>query len=244
MVRLEETGGAVGQAVLTDAVRAEISAPDGTRWQSDWENADNYKFLAGESRFSLGFSMAIADFRKFEGKPLAVHLVMALSQAQAGRTTTLGLPQGKFSIPEFGVCSPKTGWTPLPGQISGLDCVAPLRVSPLTFISTQWSDGPCTGGPAGPESGPVGQAWLGSLDRMPAEMNISPVVEQHLNLSNATANETEDGQSRPRFRSLCPGTPITFTEYNRVRRMQTALDIQGFYLPKLTEANGQFSVTE
>ena len=36
------------------------------------------------------------------------------------------------------------------------------------------------------------------------------------------------------MRSLCAGTPITFTQYSLVGRTQTSVDVDGFYLPKVS----------
>jgi hypothetical protein len=239
-VPLEETGVAAGKAVLPDAVRMEMTAPDGSRWESDWESGNGFKFLSGESMFKLGVSMPIEEFRKFEGKQVTVKLTVALTQTQAGRSSTIALPRERFAVAGFGVCTPQTGWTPEPGQISGLDCISPLNDPPLTFINTRWSDGSCTSA-AGSGSGLVGETWLGELDRAPAAVNFSPLVELHVNLSNAVI---EEGEGRGRFRTLCPGTPVTFTQYDRVRQMQVSVEIQGFTLPRVTETNGQLNVTE
>ena len=38
------------------------------------------------------------------------------------------------------------------------------------------------------------------------------------------------------MRSLCAGTPITFTQYSLVGRTQTSVDVDGLYLPKVSIA--------
>jgi len=240
--QLAETGVAEGYAILPDVVRAEVTAADGSRWDSGWQGEfEGLKLLPGENHLNTRVNMPIADYWKFQSRPLTVHLTLGISQAQAGRTTAVPLPNGKFAVAEFGACSPTTAWTPQPGQISALHCIAPLRQPQLTYVTTRWADGPCSTGPVGPDAGVGGHAWVGSLDRAPSELNIAPVTELHLDISNAIAYEEKGKQ---RSRSLCPGTPIVFTQFNRVGRMQTSLDIQGFYLPKVIEANGRISVTE
>jgi hypothetical protein len=50
--------------------------------------------------------------KAFQSAPLRVHLVFAITQRQAGKATTIAMPNQRFSVPDFGVCSPQTGWAP------------------------------------------------------------------------------------------------------------------------------------
>lgn len=238
-IHLAESGVAEGYAILTGAVRVQIQAPDGSHWESEWQGGDGYRFLPGEENFSPGFWMPMEVYNKFQSMPLSVHLSLAMTQAQAGKVNTVAMSLGRFSIPEFGVCSPLS-WNPEVGQSVGIRCDAPLRDPPLTFISTRWSDGPCSSTPPAPGSGILGTGWAGSLDRDPAQLSISPVVDLPVNLSNSEIVNTPGG--KPRF--LCPDTPITFTQYNRIARMQTSVDIQGFHLPKISAQGNMLTITQ
>jgi len=236
---LIESGVGEGYAVMPDAIRGEITAPDGSHWSSDWQGSERYRLLPGDLYFSPRFSIPIDVLTKYQGVPLKVHLSLALTQAQAERTTTLALPPERFSVPGFGVCVPQSGWLPIPGQIMGINCVAALREPPLTYISTRWSDAPCTAA-NGPEAGALGTAWVGSLDRQPAEFGISSIADVSVNLSN---NQNQNG-SKQELRYLCAGTPVTFTQFTAVRRMQIRLDIQDFYLPRYSVTGNMITVTE
>ena len=240
-IPLAESGVSNGFLVLIDAVRIELNAPNGLHWESEWQNGGGAKFLAGEIRFSPTFWMPVAEFRKFEGTPLRVHLALAISNAQAGKVTNLPLPSQRFSVPDFGVCSPQTGWTGELGHITGIACVSALRDPPLTYISTHWSDLPCAAAPSAPEGGKLGTAWVGALEREPAQLGISPVVESDFNLSNSQHNN-ERGENEPRY--LCPGTPVTFTEYARVGRIQTSVDLPSFSLPKYSVTGNMITITQ
>jgi hypothetical protein len=240
-IPLAESGVSNGFMVLIDALRIELNAPNGLHWESQWQNSGGEKFLSGELPFSLTFWMPVAEYRKFEGTPLRVHLALAISYAQAGKVTNLPLPSQRFSVPDFGVCSPQSGWTPDLGHITGIACVTALSNPPLTYIRTQWSDLPCAAAPSAPEGGRLGAAWVGALEREPAQLGISPVVEADINLSNGQHN-TERGENEPRY--LCPGTPVTFTEYARVGRMQTSVDLPSFSLPKYSVTGNMITITQ
>jgi hypothetical protein len=237
---LLESGVAEGFAVMPDAVRGEITAPDGSHWSSDWQASSGYRFLPGESYLSPGFSIPISIYRKYQGMPLRVNLSVAISQAQAGKTTTVALPMQRFSVPDFGVCSPQAGWSPLPGQMMGINCVAALREPQLTYIVTRWSDTPCSATPGAPDSGALGTAWVGSLDREPAQIGISSVKDVPINLSNSQLAQGKGGQ----LRYLCIGTPVTFTSYTRVNRTQISIDVKDFYLPKISVVGNMISITQ
>lgn len=237
--RMAETGVEEGYAIIPEAIRAQITAPDGSHWESEWQVIGSYRFLPGETFFTPGFSMPIAVYNRFRPTPLKVHLDFAVTQARAGRTTSLSLPAQRFSVPEFGVCSGQRGWAPLWGQMTGINCVSALNEPPLTYVSTRWSDAACSAA-QGADPEVLGTAWVGSLDREPAQIGISPVVEAHVNLSNNVIVNTPGG--KPRY--LCPGTPITFKQYNAVRRTQTSVDIQGFTLPQVKVEGNQITITQ
>jgi hypothetical protein len=239
-IQLTESGVAEGYAVLPDAVRAKIKAPDGSHWESEWQGGDGNKFLPGESHYGLSFWVPIEVFDKFQSMPLSVHLEIALTQARAGNVSSVPMPLQRFAVPDFGVCSPRTEWAPAFGQVTGIHCVSALREPQLTYISTRWSDGTCSGSPTAPDAGVLGAAWVGSLDREPAQLSIASVIDLHIDLSNSQVLNTPGG--KPRY--LCAGTPIEFTQYKRVGRMQTSVDIQDFRLPKISVARNLITVTQ
>jgi hypothetical protein len=242
-IPLTESGVAEGTVVVPEGIRAEITAPDGSHWTSAWQLFfQGYRFLPGEARPSATFSMPMAVFSKFQSMPLRVHLTFALIQGQAGRVTTIPLPASRFSVPDFGVCAPQRGWGPQFGEIAGIGCLFPLREPQLTYISTRWSNASCPASPSEPDLGVTGVAWVGSFDREPAQFGISSVVQPPISLSNNILPNR--GNQEVQFRNLCLGTPITFTQYNLVRRTQTSVAIEGFFLPKMTAAGNAVTITQ
>lgn len=238
-IQMTESGVAEGYAVFPDAVRAEIKAQDGSHWESEWQGSDWYKFLPGEMHYSPDIKMPLAVFNRFQSMPVSVHLEFALTQARAGNAMSIPLPMQPVAIGDFGVCSPQMESAPVLGQVTGIHCVSALREPQLTYIRTRWSDGPCEGTPTGPDAGVLGTGWVGSLDREPAQLNVTSVFDLHVELSN---RQREDGT--PGVRYLCPGTPVEFTQFTRVGRMRTSVDIQGFHLPKASVAGSLITVTQ
>jgi hypothetical protein len=228
-VTLSVAGVAEGEAYLVDSVRGEVIAPNGAHWTSPWQSLSADPLVPGRDSIGTQFGMPLDVYNKFKSLPLHVHLILALTQAHAGKASSIPMQMERFAVPAFGVCAPQTGWAPVFGQVTGIGCDSALREPQLTYISTRWSDAPCSAAPTGPDEGVLGTGWAGSLDREPAQMGISPIVDTHIDLSN---NQMENGTKE--MRSLCAGTLITFTQYSLVGRTQTSVDVDGFYLPKVS----------
>jgi hypothetical protein len=186
--------------------------------------------------FNIPFTMPIDVYRKFQAKPVKVHLVFAVSEAKVARESIVALPQDGFTVPDFGNCAAQSGWT-LNGGFAGIGCLSPLRQPPLTYISTRWSNGSCSTGNAAESDGPIGDTWVGSLEREAANFNIAPVADPHINLSN----NTENYPGKQRY--LCPGTPVRFRQYGMERRTQASVDIPGFQLPEMTVQGNMVTLT-
>ena len=81
--------------------------------------------------------MPLAIYDQLQTAPLTVHLTLALTQAQAGRVTSVSLPAGRFSVPDFGNCSPQARLSdPLtdPKEVLGNCRVSALREPHFTQI--------------------------------------------------------------------------------------------------------------
>jgi len=240
-IPLEDFGVAEGTVVIPDGIRAEITGPDGSRWESDWQLQAGYHFnpVAASDRehFNAVFMMPLHVYYKFRSKPVNVHLTFAVTEAREVREDVIPLIEGRFVVPDFGTCSAQSGGSFSAG-ITGIGCLSPLREPPLTFISAHWSSGPCSAGNAAAEDGVVGVSWVGSPEREAAKLNFSSVVDLHINLSN---NFTDGQPITPRF--LCPGAPVHFRQYGMARRTQASVDVQGYQLPEVTVEGNRVTVT-
>jgi len=234
---LDETGVAQGRILIQDAVRAVLTAPDGSQWDSGWQTAGGeYKLSPGTSNFSPQVRVPLATAEKYQSTHVNVQLSVAFTEARADQVAAAAISSDAFSVSGFGACYPQTGWAPEFGHITGISCIAPVTAPQLTYVSTYWSDGPCTGGPTTPDQGVVGSGWAGTLNRGHGDFGFSPVQQVNVPLSN--------NQDNNKSRYLCPGTPITFTRYLPVGRAQVSVDVKDLPLPKVSVIGNQLTVTQ
>jgi len=233
------SGVAEGSIVIPSFLKVSLLAPDGSRWTSVWQPIAIDKFFPGEKVATERFIMPRALYDSLKGKPLNVNLLFALTQARTANTTQIQLPVNDFEVPNFGACTPLTGFLERPDDISGITCRAPLRQPELTLIRSTLSDDSCASRSVNANFGIQGAAWVGSLERGPAEFGILPVWSSGIAFTN------QQKMANNRFlgmRKLCPGTPITFTPYKLSGRTQASLSISGFQLPELNR--GQQAVID
>jgi len=241
-IPLKESGVREGDLVLTDGVLAEITAADGSHWSSNWQSTGGEKIFPGEHQSFINFMIPIEIYKKFQSMPLSVHLRLAITQARAGKSASVVFPGGNFSVPDFGVCSPMfvsyrwNGGNTTDGAF-GITCISALRQPQLTHITTQWTHASCLASPVPVEPSLVSNAWVGELEREPTEFGISSVVQVPVYLSKSSSVSQD---KKPNY--LCPGTPITFTQYNAVLHTQTSIDIQNYHLRKMTDVGGKIFI--
>jgi hypothetical protein len=177
----------------------------------------------------VGFSMPLAIYDRLKSAPLTVHLTLALTQARAGRVTTMPLPAGSFSVPEFGACSTE-GALNDPGEVGGIFCLSPLREPHLTQIQMVMHNASSRCEVAQKDPDLPSSTWQGSLDTWPAQFGLSSVKFPY----GAWLMNVDSGGQVNSSLHLCRGTPITFTRYDLIRRAQVTVTIQSFQLPTLT----------
>jgi hypothetical protein len=216
--------------VIPDAVKATIEAPEGFRWNSGWQTIYATRWSPAEESVNVGLSMPLAVYDRLRSEHLNVRLTLALTQARAGRVTSVSLPEGNFSVPDFGVCSPEAALND-PNEVAGIFCVSPMRAPHLTQIQlvAHNSSSTCNAAPA--DAGVLNTTWQGSLDAWPAQFGISSVKFPY-----GPGLIKVDSAGGLTILHLCNGAPITFARYDLIRRAQVTVKIPGFQLPKLTPA--------
>jgi hypothetical protein len=234
-IPLDVSGIANGSVLTTDAIRATVESTGGFQWSSDWQLLFVRKITPDDKTGHVSFDMPLAVYDQLKSGPLTVHLSLALTEALAGRVTSVSLPAGRFSVPDFGVCSPQARINdPLsdPRQVFGIYCVSGLREPHLTQVQLVAHNQNSTCDAAPSDASVPNSKWQGSLSSWPAQFGLSsveppfgvwPTAEDFVDHANSNLH-------------LCPGTPITFTRYDVSRRAQVAISIQGFQLPTLTPA--------
>ncbi len=237
-VPMRVSGIAPRSMMISEALRVTLEAPDGSHWTSFWQPTyDRFlaeKLLPGERIARAAFTMPRSLYEKLRPMPLRVHITMAFMRALQGETTTVSLPLDDFQVPGFGICTPQTGFFYKPYEIGGIVCRAPLRQPSLTFVRVSWSYDDCHA-PSQERRNVDGEAWVGSLNILPAEFAIAPIWSDSIGFTNQ-----DPGYRSNEPRHICPGTPATFTSYQAAGRTQAAFDISGLVLPELSR--GQIRV--
>jgi hypothetical protein len=224
-IPLVVSGVAEGYAIVSGPVKVRVDAANGSHWNSAWQALNNQQYLPGTSESWITFQMSRAFFDQVRSTPVTLHFTVALTRVQAGNVRSIPLPTQDFPVPDFGICAPLADV--FHSRFFGIACRFALHQPKLTYISARWMDSPCTSSQPGPDTGVQGDAWIGSLESSPADFAIAPVWSPSINLSNATKMEGNNPESR----YLCPGTPVTFTEYNLVGRTQYDFTIPDFRFP-------------
>ena len=225
-IPLKVSGIREGTAVQLDNVMLSIDAPNGLRWTSPWQSAYGRRSLPETPASEVEVNVSRAFYDEVRASPVTLHLTFAITELRVGSSSNIQLPLGRFPVPHVGICSPDVTWETL--YITGISCLSALHQPALNYVSVLWSSTRCSEAPTPQATGVQGAGWVGALDNSPADFGITSVWRTSVNLSN---NGTENRFYTPENRHLCPGTTVTFTPYDSVRRTQTDLTIPNFRLP-------------
>lgn len=229
-VPVQVTGVAEGYAAIPVALKTTIEGPDGARWESVWQAIYNERDLPGTQISMVSFQIRRAEYDKFKSTPVTLRVAFAIDEAKAAAVKRIPIPEGEFSVPGFGICTPQKTLYMSPQEIVGIACRSALRQPQLTYVTVSWTEDDCS--VAEPEREEViGAGWTGSFATDPAEFGITSVWQTPLGLSNRH-NGPRDGQlMRPH--QICPGSPVTFTAYDRIGKTQVGLTVPNFHLPEI-----------
>jgi len=230
-IPMHETGVAEGEAVVPVALKVNLEGPDGASWQSSWQGISSQRYLAGAPETSMAFVIPRAVYERFKGVPVTLRMSFALVQARRDFVRVVPLPAGDFTVAGFGVCKAES-WTGNIDDFSGIGCRSAMNQPRLTYITAQWTGGRCAEAASESSRQMGGAAWAGEIDPEPAEFGITSVWDTPVNISNPW--ETYHQDESPQRRVLCPGSPVSFTQFRETARMQTDLVIRGFRLPELS----------
>ena len=230
-IPLRASGVADGYTAITEAVKVTIDAPDGSHWDSPWQAIYNQRLLPDMKDASVRFRIRRAVYDKFKSTPVKLNLDFALTRAKVESVTQIQLPNHDFFVSGFGVCSPRASWLKEPFAITAINCRAALRQPMLSYVSSLWTDEPCSASQTEPKTGVLGATWAGSLNSEPASFGITSVWETPLSFLNSWGAYSQGSVPRPRH--FCTGSPLTFTQYKPVGHTQTDVTLEGFHLPGL-----------
>ena len=215
------SGVAASTAVRADAVKVTIAAPNGLHWSSFWQSDGQY-FTSDESSSTVGVKVSRAFLDKVKDLPVQVRITWADSRIRAVGTKQAIIGNEGFTMPDGGICS-----QPDDDYSSYVVCRVPMRQPRLTNFIAQWSHLPCSQRKTSGDTLVPFSGWTGSLDSAPADFGITSVWISSLYFRDK-AVRLEAPSSRT---YLCPGNPISFTEYTLVDKFQIDLLIPEVKLP-------------
>jgi hypothetical protein len=203
-VPLDVSGIAPGTSFSMEGQKVHLEGPDGTIWESHWENA-NAGF--GQTPFSgtdgpaTMFVLPGKVYERLQGGTVSMRMEFAVAQLQDMPTYQTILSTESEMVPGLGSCSLNEEW-------STINCRSVFGEPSNYTVKTFKNSGACGVSPNDiPASGQIG---VGSTGESRMTHGISPVTLSMVNF----------GPPGQRWGRICAGTPITFAGKRVVRRLQ------------------------
>ena len=216
----------VGTVVRANAVKVAITAPNGLQWSSYWQFDGQY-FTPADTNSTVGVKVNRAFLEKVKNLPVQVQITWAVSRLRAGATRKITLQNEAFAIPDGGICSMQND-----DYSSSATCKFAMRQPRLTNFTAMWSHKPCSQGQSAGNTFVPASGWMGSLDKAPADFGITSVWTSSLYFPG----QGFAASGTPADRTfLCPGAPISFTEYSLIDQARIDLVIPAIQLPYKAE---------
>jgi uncharacterized membrane protein len=208
---VQYSGVAEGTAVFADDFKFSITAADGSQWSSPWQTIQERTLK--HTHYS-GVSLMIRPelYERFKTAPVTLRITYAVSLYQSDTVTQTTFPAGDAAIAGMGYCVPERGDTLL--------CRSALRPR-LTAVTVLWSHEPCSNLHPSPASTAEADGWIepGSI------LGMSTV--KIFRLFYFRYEEDSDYSHW----HVCPGSPLTLTQYHLTGRTQTSVTLTNFVLP-------------
>jgi hypothetical protein len=215
---LKFTGVAAGSAVFTNDLRLTLTAADGTEWSSPWQ-ATLERILPGTHLPRIELIIPPDVYNRFKAAPVTLRVDFAISRYQAGTVTQLPFPSGDVAVPGIGFCAPQR-W-----GLTALECRSAIDQPPLTYIAATWRKGACEDGAPPPDAVTEGYSWL---EPQGPDFSIVSVRSLFMWFRGTGSEEEPQGKGW----RICPGTPLTLTQYHLADRTQASVTSQNFVLPR------------
>ena len=212
-----------GYLVVADSMKYTLVAADGQQWTSFWEGRFE-RTLPGVHPATLSLALPPTVYERFRSIPITLHVSFAVTRLKADTTTVMRYPSSEVSVPGVGICSRGSS----PGIT--LICRSVNWQPRLTHITTLWSDTPCSESSQANGNASLGDAW-GDFYTGTPEATISPVVSRYLYFSLPGSHGQNPGGH------LCPGAPITITQYQTFDRTQADFTFPDFQIPAVASKN-------
>lgn len=231
--------------------RVEVEGPNARSWDAGWASMNSMQVLPGPGFTSVSFAMPTSLYQQLRDSDTRIRVTLAFTYFRDANQRAFVVPEGTFALPDGALCSaPDVNRSRTYGDRRALTCLSPLHRPTSLYMTLKLNQSTC----AIPEDAtPVpddatGGDWIYDSESL-AEFGISPISQFELapfaffNLShphdlasNAHPNSalsrallTIDNSSQ--MHGLCPGTPITLSNPQRVGDMQITQQFENVHLP-------------
>jgi hypothetical protein len=204
---------AKGTAVFAEDFKFSITAADGSQWSSPWQTIQEHTL---NQAHTSGMSLMIRPelYERFKTAPVTLRITYAVSLYQSDTVTQMTFPAGDAEIPGIGFCST--------GLSNTLLCRAAQQFR-LTEVTVLWSHAACTDAQTSPASTAEADAWI-----EPASRTIPVLIP--LRTWRSFFYRDFEGSDYAHWH-VCPGSPLTLTQYHLTGRTQTSVTLTNFVLP-------------
>lgn len=213
------SGIAPDSIVRLHGVLYELESRDGFRWDSAWKYQGVFLF-PDQKNTQLIFQLKRGVYERMKSSPVNLHMSLAVTVYHDKNRREFVVPGGEFALADAGVCSAEHRLT------RSLHCRAPLRRPSFLLITADASRSTCAIGneqsPA--EKGAIARGWISNESSAPAEPGINPLQEFSVGLTHWTDSPQRSSTG------ICPGTPVTLSNPEPVRRLRTELSFKNVIL--------------
>jgi hypothetical protein len=210
---VQYSGVAEGTAVFVDDFKFSITSADGSQWSSPWQ-AIQERNLPGVHHAGLHLMIGPELYERFKTGPVTLRITFAVSRYHSDTVTKMAFPAGDEAIPGIGFCSTDLSNT--------LICRAAQQPR-LTHYTVVWSHGACSDAQTSPVSTVESDSWI----EPPSRTNsvLGPVW-----VWRSFFYRDFEGSDYAHWH-VCPGSPLTMTQYHLLERTQTSMTLTNFQLP-------------
>jgi hypothetical protein len=237
--------------IIMKGSHVEVDGPDGPPWDAGWTSMNSMQILPGQNHTSVTFAMPMARYQQLRYSDVRIRVVLAFTYFRDANRRTFVVPVGTFALSEGARCSaPPDDPLRTYGRPHLLICFAPLQRPSSLYVTLKLNESTCllpeNATPLPDDS--TGSAWVHSSES-PSEFIIDPVAPfaltplMYSNLYHPHDLASNDHPPDPgRHASLlvnnsqylpgiCPGTPLTLSNPQKVGDMQIALQLEKVHLP-------------
>jgi hypothetical protein len=217
--------------LIVGGINVSLDSADGAHWNSDWRPSGTTIFPEQE-QVSLPFTLKKELYERIKVQPVKAVISLALSSYRDEDKHNFVVSDGRFSLPEGGLCMAEASFS------RTLNCQFPLRGPSSLLMTGDLSETTC---PARRDeirapAGTLSREWLRNPDSAPAEFGIDPIV------NSAIYFRPSNILDRSWITGVCPGTPVALSHPRWMRRFRITLELSGIRLSDYFSEPGRIPI--